>query len=169
MPNEAWQAFAWTVCSPAFCEAYSTQSMICSCVRVILNTLKDISLYYRSHIAWYELPRSACANTYDLTLMLLYGRAFRTLDIISMMLRPRALIFVRPYSLLTRCLLLFSRLWLLRLPLIDTEGLPDSSLNTSSWIPGIAPPLDEIFNPHDIQIAANNTMSLRDYYESICR
>ncbi|KAF8597892.1 FMN-dependent alpha-hydroxy acid dehydrogenase [Ceratobasidium sp. AG-I] len=46
---------------------------------------------------------------------------------------------------------------------IDMEGLPDSGLNTSSWVPGVAPPLEDIFNLHDIQMAAKNTMSLRDY------
>jgi hypothetical protein len=49
--------------------------------------------------------------------------------------------------------------------IIDMEGLPDTGLNTSSWVTGQAPPLEDIFNLHDIQMAAKNTMSLRDYCE----
>ncbi|CAE6456198.1 unnamed protein product [Rhizoctonia solani] len=46
---------------------------------------------------------------------------------------------------------------------IDTEGLPDTGLNTSSWVTGQAPPLDDIFNLHDIQLVAKNTLSKTSY------
>ncbi|CEL53396.1 Cytochrome b2, mitochondrial OS=Saccharomyces cerevisiae (strain ATCC 204508 / S288c) GN=CYB2 PE=1 SV=1 [Rhizoctonia solani AG-1 IB] len=46
---------------------------------------------------------------------------------------------------------------------IDTEGLPDTGLNTTSWVPGQAPPLADIFNLHDMQLAAKNTMSKSGY------
>ncbi|CAE6449438.1 unnamed protein product [Rhizoctonia solani] len=48
---------------------------------------------------------------------------------------------------------------------IDTEGLPDTGLNTSSWVTGRAPPLEDIFNLHDIQLAAKNTLSKTSYGE----
>jgi hypothetical protein len=48
---------------------------------------------------------------------------------------------------------------------IDTEGLPDTGLNTTSWVPGQAPPLADIFNLHDMQLAAKNTMSKSGYGE----
>lgn len=46
---------------------------------------------------------------------------------------------------------------------IDTEGLPDTGLDTSSWTTGTAPPIDDLVNLHDIQIAAKNTLSPRNY------
>ncbi|KAF8707373.1 FMN-dependent alpha-hydroxy acid dehydrogenase, partial [Rhizoctonia solani] len=46
---------------------------------------------------------------------------------------------------------------------IDTEGLPDTGLNTSSWTTGEAPPLKDILNLHDIQLAAKNTLSKTSY------
>jgi hypothetical protein len=48
---------------------------------------------------------------------------------------------------------------------IDTEGLPDTGLSTSSWVTGRAPPLEDIFNLHDIQLAAKNTLSKTSYGE----
>ncbi|KAF8707372.1 FMN-dependent alpha-hydroxy acid dehydrogenase, partial [Rhizoctonia solani] len=51
---------------------------------------------------------------------------------------------------------------------IDTEGLPDTGLNTTSWVPGQAPPLEDIFNLHDMQLAAKNTMSKSGYGEHGC-
>lgn len=47
--------------------------------------------------------------------------------------------------------------------IIDTEGLPDTGLNTTSWVTGQAPPLTDIFNLHDMQIAAKNTLSTTNY------
>ncbi|GAB1526344.1 hypothetical protein RhiTH_009511 [Rhizoctonia solani] len=46
---------------------------------------------------------------------------------------------------------------------IDTEGLPDTGLDTSSWTTGEAPPLKDILNLHDIQLAAKNTLSKTSY------
>ncbi|CAE6442003.1 unnamed protein product [Rhizoctonia solani] len=46
---------------------------------------------------------------------------------------------------------------------IDTEGLPDTGLDTTSWVPGKVPPLDDIFNLHDMQLAAKNALSRSDY------
>ncbi|CUA76622.1 Cytochrome b2, mitochondrial [Rhizoctonia solani] len=47
--------------------------------------------------------------------------------------------------------------------IIDTEGLPDTGLNTTLWVRGQAPPLDDIFNLHDMQLAAKNTMNEAGY------
>lgn len=46
---------------------------------------------------------------------------------------------------------------------IDTEGLPNTGLDTSSWTTGTAPPIDNLVNLHDIQIAAKNTLSAANY------
>lgn len=46
---------------------------------------------------------------------------------------------------------------------IDTEGLPNTGLDISSWTTGVAPSIDDIVNLHDIQIAAKNTLSARNY------
>ncbi|CAE6507302.1 unnamed protein product [Rhizoctonia solani] len=46
---------------------------------------------------------------------------------------------------------------------IDTEGLPDTGLDTTSWVLGKVPPLDDIFNLHDMQLAAKNALSRSDY------
>lgn len=46
---------------------------------------------------------------------------------------------------------------------IDTEGLPNTGLDTSSWTTGTAPSIDDLVNLHDIQIAAKNTLSARNY------
>lgn len=46
---------------------------------------------------------------------------------------------------------------------IDQEGLPDTGLNTSSWVTGQLPSLDDIFDLNDMQIAAKNTLALRWY------
>lgn len=46
---------------------------------------------------------------------------------------------------------------------IDPEGLPDTGLNTSSWITGEAPPIEDLYNLDDIQIAAKNTLAGADY------
>lgn len=46
---------------------------------------------------------------------------------------------------------------------IDTEGLPDTGLDTSTWVEGELPPLDDMVNLHDMQIAAKNTLAGKDY------
>ncbi|KAH7311785.1 hypothetical protein B0J17DRAFT_724651 [Rhizoctonia solani] len=46
---------------------------------------------------------------------------------------------------------------------VDTEGLPDTGLDTTSWVPGQVPSLGDIFNLHDMQLAAKNAMSRSDY------
>jgi len=46
---------------------------------------------------------------------------------------------------------------------IDTEGLPDSGLDTSSWSAGVKPPLADIFNLHDMQIGVKNYLGKREY------
>ncbi|EME85538.1 uncharacterized protein MYCFIDRAFT_186118 [Pseudocercospora fijiensis CIRAD86] len=43
------------------------------------------------------------------------------------------------------------------------EGLPDTGLDTSDWTTGEAPPLDDLVNLDDIQIAAKNTLSTKNY------
>ncbi|EIN05302.1 FMN-dependent alpha-hydroxy acid dehydrogenase [Punctularia strigosozonata HHB-11173 SS5] len=48
---------------------------------------------------------------------------------------------------------------------IDTEGLPDTGLNTSTWTEGTLPPLSDIWTLNDIQIAAKNVLEPR-YYAS---
>ncbi|KZT25034.1 FMN-dependent alpha-hydroxy acid dehydrogenase [Neolentinus lepideus HHB14362 ss-1] len=48
---------------------------------------------------------------------------------------------------------------------IDMEGLPDTGLNTSTWVTGQLPPLSDIWDLNDIQIAAKNVLSPR-YYAS---
>lgn len=46
---------------------------------------------------------------------------------------------------------------------IDMEGLPDTGLDTSDWTAGEAPPLDDLVNLNDIQIAAKNALSAKNY------
>ncbi|KAJ1304255.1 hypothetical protein OPQ81_005416 [Rhizoctonia solani] len=46
---------------------------------------------------------------------------------------------------------------------LDTEGLPDSGLNTSSWVAGVKPPLADIFNLHDMQLAVKNYLGETQY------
>ncbi|EME47062.1 hypothetical protein DOTSEDRAFT_165817 [Dothistroma septosporum NZE10] len=61
---------------------------------------------------------------------------------------------------------LFAALLAIRLTFgaaIDTEGLPDTGLNSSSWTTGEAPPIEDLYNLDDIQIAAKNTLSGADY------
>lgn len=57
----------------------------------------------------------------------------------------------------------FLALGLAAAAVIDTEGLPNTDLDTSSWTNGTAPPIDDLVNLHDIQIAAKNTLSARNY------
>ncbi|CUA69856.1 hypothetical protein RSOLAG22IIIB_04111 [Rhizoctonia solani] len=46
---------------------------------------------------------------------------------------------------------------------LDTEGLPDSGLDTSSWVNGTKPPLSEMFNLHDMQLAVKNYLGKTQY------
>ncbi|THX63476.1 FMN-dependent alpha-hydroxy acid dehydrogenase [Aureobasidium pullulans] len=46
---------------------------------------------------------------------------------------------------------------------IDTEGLPDTGLDTSSWQTGVAPPIADLVDANDFQIAAKNALSDRHY------
>ena len=48
---------------------------------------------------------------------------------------------------------------------IDMEGLPDTGLNTTSWVTGQLPSLDDIVDLNDMQIAAKNTLTKRWYGE----
>ncbi|KAG6356468.1 hypothetical protein INS49_015856 [Diaporthe citri] len=47
--------------------------------------------------------------------------------------------------------------------IIDMEGLPDTGLDTSSWETGIAPPIANLVDINDMQIAAKNTLDAADY------
>ncbi|KAF7350294.1 FMN-dependent alpha-hydroxy acid dehydrogenase [Mycena venus] len=46
---------------------------------------------------------------------------------------------------------------------IDMEGLPDTGLDTSSWTTGVLPPLEDIWDLNDMQIAAKNVLSGKFY------
>ncbi|PBK69199.1 FMN-dependent alpha-hydroxy acid dehydrogenase [Armillaria solidipes] len=48
---------------------------------------------------------------------------------------------------------------------IDTEGLPDTGLDTSDWVAGVLPPLEEMWTLNDMQIAAKNVIAKRHYGE----
>ncbi|KAK0214797.1 FMN-dependent alpha-hydroxy acid dehydrogenase [Armillaria fumosa] len=48
---------------------------------------------------------------------------------------------------------------------IDTEGLPDTGLDTTDWVDGELPPLDDMWSLNDMQIAAKNVIAAR-YYAS---
>ncbi|KAK0489231.1 FMN-dependent alpha-hydroxy acid dehydrogenase [Armillaria novae-zelandiae] len=48
---------------------------------------------------------------------------------------------------------------------IDTEGLPDTGLDTSDWVAGELPPLEEMWTLNDMQIAAKNVIAKRHYGE----
>ncbi|KAJ7152685.1 FMN-dependent alpha-hydroxy acid dehydrogenase [Mycena crocata] len=59
-----------------------------------------------------------------------------------------------------------SLLWCLQPALavtIDMEGLPDTGLDTSSWTEGVLPPLEDIWDLNDMQIAAKNVLSGKFY------
>ncbi|KAF7321683.1 FMN-dependent alpha-hydroxy acid dehydrogenase [Mycena kentingensis (nom. inval.)] len=47
--------------------------------------------------------------------------------------------------------------------MIDMEGLPDTGLNTSTWNKGQLPPLENMYDLNDMQIAAKNVLSERFY------
>ncbi|KAJ4481845.1 FMN-dependent alpha-hydroxy acid dehydrogenase [Lentinula lateritia] len=46
---------------------------------------------------------------------------------------------------------------------IDREGLPDTGLNTTDWETGTLPPLDDMWELNDFQIAAKNVLGARWY------
>ncbi|KAF9045669.1 FMN-linked oxidoreductase [Hymenopellis radicata] len=46
---------------------------------------------------------------------------------------------------------------------IDTEGLPDTGLDTSSWTAGQLPPLEDMWTLNDMQVAAKNVITPRFY------
>lgn len=46
---------------------------------------------------------------------------------------------------------------------IDTEGLPDTGLDTSNWTTGTLPPIEDLVDANDFQIAAKNVLSDRHY------
>jgi hypothetical protein len=46
---------------------------------------------------------------------------------------------------------------------IDMEGLPDTGLDTSNWTTGVLPPLDDMWDLNDMQIAAKNVLSGKYY------
>jgi len=46
---------------------------------------------------------------------------------------------------------------------IDREGLPDTGLDTSDWTSRELPPLDDMWDLNDFQIAAKNTLAPRWY------
>ncbi|KAK0188642.1 FMN-dependent alpha-hydroxy acid dehydrogenase [Armillaria mellea] len=48
---------------------------------------------------------------------------------------------------------------------IDMEGLPDTGLDTTDWVDGELPPLDDMWSLNDMQIAAKNVIAAR-YYAS---
>ncbi|KAK0188614.1 FMN-dependent alpha-hydroxy acid dehydrogenase [Armillaria mellea] len=47
--------------------------------------------------------------------------------------------------------------------IIDTEGLPDTGLDTSGWVAGELPSLEEMWTLNDMQIAAKNVIPKRHY------
>ncbi|KAJ7209784.1 FMN-dependent alpha-hydroxy acid dehydrogenase [Mycena pura] len=67
--------------------------------------------------------------------------------------------------MLSLVLILSLHLWNAIAVTIDMEGLPDTGLDTSSWTQGILPPLDDIYDLNDIQMAAKNVLSAK-YYAS---
>lgn len=46
---------------------------------------------------------------------------------------------------------------------IDREGLPWTGLNTTDWETGVLPPLDQMWELNDFQIAAKNFLAARWY------
>ncbi|KAB5591067.1 hypothetical protein CTheo_5479 [Ceratobasidium theobromae] len=68
-----------------------------------------------------------------------------------------------PASLLGQALALVLGAHLAAAVTLDTEGLPDSGLDTSSWQAGVKPPLTDIFNLHDMQLATKNYLGATEY------
>lgn len=48
------------------------------------------------------------------------------------------------------------------------EGLPDTGLDTTDWVDGQTPPLDDMWSLNDMQIAAKNVIAAR-YYGDLLR
>jgi isopentenyl diphosphate isomerase/L-lactate dehydrogenase-like FMN-dependent dehydrogenase len=46
---------------------------------------------------------------------------------------------------------------------IDMEGLPDTGLDTSAWVDGQNPPIDDMVDANDFQFAAKNKLDDRHY------
>ena len=46
---------------------------------------------------------------------------------------------------------------------IDMEGLPDTGLDTSAWVTGQNPPIDDMVDANDFQFAAKNKLDNRRY------
>jgi isopentenyl diphosphate isomerase/L-lactate dehydrogenase-like FMN-dependent dehydrogenase len=46
---------------------------------------------------------------------------------------------------------------------IDMEGLPDTGLDTSAWVTGENPPIDDMVDANDFQFAAKNKLNSRRY------
>jgi len=46
---------------------------------------------------------------------------------------------------------------------IDMEGLPDTGLDTSAWVTGQNPPIDDMVDANDFQFAAKNKLNGRRY------
>ena len=46
---------------------------------------------------------------------------------------------------------------------IDMEGLPDTGLDTSAWVTGENPPIDDMVDANDFQFAAKNKLNIRRY------
>lgn len=47
--------------------------------------------------------------------------------------------------------------------MIDKEGLPDTGLDTSNWTTGELPPISDMIDINDMQFAAKNTLSGKNY------
>lgn len=60
-------------------------------------------------------------------------------------------------------LLLPAAFTLVHAVVIDMEGLADTGLNTSAWVTGKVPPIDDIWCANDMQIAAKNYLPPRRY------
>lgn len=46
---------------------------------------------------------------------------------------------------------------------IDQEGLPETGLDTSAWVAGQLPPLEDMWSLNDFQMAAKNTITKKRY------
>jgi hypothetical protein len=75
---------------------------------------------------------------------------------------------MRSISILSGALAITLKAHLAAAVILDTEGLPDSGLNTSSWAAGVKPPLADIFNLHDMQLAVKNYLGETQYGEYPC-
>ncbi|KAJ7624908.1 FMN-dependent alpha-hydroxy acid dehydrogenase [Roridomyces roridus] len=67
--------------------------------------------------------------------------------------------------MLSFLVLSFLSAYAVRAVVIDTEGLPDTGLDTSTWTAGTLPPLEDLWDANDFQIAAKNVLKPK-YYAS---